>query len=124
MYSAKKHKGKKLYELARRGQEGARKKAHVTIHSIELLSYTYPYLQLRVACSSGTYIRSLVNDLGRMLGTGALVTQLRRSAMGPYTVSGAIRISELTHSTWAQHILPVDGFRERLNQYLLKGGSD
>lgn len=122
MYSAKKRGGKKLYELAREGRSVARKKADITIHSIELLSYTYPYFQVRVTCSSGTYIRSLVHDLGQKLGMGALVSQLRRTAIGSYTAVSAVAIPQLTAGTWRQHTQPLDHFRASLNRYFLDEG--
>jgi tRNA pseudouridine55 synthase len=86
MFSAKKIDGKKLYELARKGITVERKSVPVTL-SIELLSYSYPYLQLRVACSKGTYIRSLAYDIGLALGCGAHLSRLTRTRSGSVTLS-------------------------------------
>ncbi len=85
MYSAKKMKGKKLYELARQGIVVERPPVQVFMH-VELLRYEYPWVELQVSCSKGTYIRSLANDLGVVLGCGAFLQGLRRTKIGPYTV--------------------------------------
>jgi tRNA pseudouridine55 synthase len=81
MFSAKKIQGKKLYELARKGITIERESVPVTLR-IELLSYAYPYLSLKVHCSKGTYIRSLAYDIGKELGCGAHLSQLVRTRSG------------------------------------------
>lgn len=83
MFSAKKVQGKKLYDLARKGITIPRAPITVTI-KIELISYTYPYIQLKVDCSKGTYIRSLAHDLGTLLGSGAHLSQLNRTKSGSF----------------------------------------
>ncbi len=83
MYSAKKVQGKKLYELARKGKTIERSSVKVTVN-IDLLSYNYPRLCLKVACSKGTYIRSLAHDLGISLGCGAHLTELQRTRSGAF----------------------------------------
>lgn len=84
MYSALKHRGERLYNLARKGQEVERKPRTVTIHELILVSMGPDTLELEVACSKGTYVRTLAEDLGEALGCGAHVTMLRRLAVGPY----------------------------------------
>jgi len=84
MYSAKKVKGKKLYELARQGIEIERKPSKITIYKIKLLKYTYPYLKIRVTCSTGTYIRTLAHDIGQKLGVGAYCFELKRTRIGKH----------------------------------------
>ncbi len=84
MYSALKHQGKPLYELARQGIEIKRKQRHVIIHQLELLSYTDTTLELKVECSKGTYIRTLVEDIGHSLGCGAFVSMLHRTQVDPF----------------------------------------
>lgn len=84
MFSAIKHQGKPLYELARRGIEIERQPRRVTIFSLEVLQLEGTFLTLRVHCSKGTYIRTLVEDLGRALGCGAHVIALRRLTVMPY----------------------------------------
>lgn len=92
LYSAIKLQGKKLYELARAGTatEELRPTRDVTIHELALVDYAWPALKLRARVSSGTYIRSLVDDLGTALGVGAYTQELRRTAIGSYSVEGAI----------------------------------
>ena len=85
MYSALKHQGKPLYELARQGIEIERKKRDVTIHKLELLNFTPDSLELSVECSKGTYIRTLVEDIGQQLECGAHVTMLHRTRVMPFT---------------------------------------
>ena len=84
MYSALKHEGQRLYALARKGIEIDRPPRTIEIHSLELLSYDSPTLELRVRCSKGTYIRTLVEDLAKALGTLGHVTDLRRLAVAPF----------------------------------------
>ncbi len=95
MYSALKHQGTPLYKLARQGVEVARTPRAVSIHAIELVSYQEPLLRLRVTCSKGTYIRTLVEDIGGKIGCGAHVTQLRRTHSGPYGLDGAVSLAVL-----------------------------
>jgi tRNA pseudouridine55 synthase len=91
MYSAKKIRGRKLYELARRGEVVERKPAKVAIHEIELVEDRLPLESvLKIRCSSGTYIRALARDLGEALGSGAYLTELRRTRIGPYRVEDAV----------------------------------
>jgi tRNA pseudouridine55 synthase len=94
MFSAKKHKGKKLYELARQGRVVERKPSSVVVKT-KLLSYSYPYLTLHIECSSGTYIRTIAHDLGQMLGCGALIAELQRTRSGPYRIENCIPTSAL-----------------------------
>jgi tRNA pseudouridine55 synthase len=84
MYSALHHQGKRLYELARQGVEVERPARRVTIHDIEFLDLRPSLLTFRVRCSKGTYVRTLVEDLGETLGCGAHVSALRRLATAPY----------------------------------------
>ena len=84
MYSALKHQGQPLYKLAREGIEIERKARQIKIYKLELLSFNDDEFELEVACSKGTYIRSLVEDIGEVLGCGAHVTILRRLQSGPF----------------------------------------
>ena len=105
MYSAKKVKGKKLYELARKGIEIERKPHPVTIHSLELLEYSYPTISLRANVSTGTYIRTLAADIGEALGTGAYCNELKRVSIGDYFVDDALCPKEFSSETWASRLL-------------------
>ncbi|MDP2692373.1 MAG: tRNA pseudouridine(55) synthase TruB [bacterium] len=96
MYSAKKIKGKKLYELARQGIEIERKPNKIEIHDIKLLAYSYPQLKIEVACGTGTYIRTLAYDIGEALRTGAYCDELRRISVGDYSVTDAIEPKKIT----------------------------
>lgn len=91
-FSAIKINGRRAYDLARKGQEFEIPSRQVTIYALELLAYNYPDLQVRVHVSSGTYIRSLAVDIGTALGTGAYCTQLRRTAVGEWSVESAVSV--------------------------------
>jgi tRNA pseudouridine55 synthase len=90
MYSALKRDGRPLYEYARAGVEVERAPRRVTIHALELLERHGDVLRLRVACSKGTYVRVLAEDLGRALGCGAHLAALRRTRVGPLTVAQSV----------------------------------
>jgi tRNA pseudouridine55 synthase len=85
-YSAKKIKGKKAYELAREGKKFALNPKEIEIYEFKILDYSYPNIKLEVFCSTGTYIRTLVHDLARALGTYATATELRRTQIGKFSV--------------------------------------
>lgn len=117
MYSAVKHQGQRLYTLAREGIEVERKPRTVQIYQLLLHSLNETMFDLEVACSKGTYIRTLVEDLGEALGCGAHVAQLRRLSVGPFD-GDMVTIDELkavTDSTEAEgfaaldeYLLPID----------------
>lgn len=89
VYSAIKIGGERAYKLARKGKEVAMPSRQVTIFSLELLDYTYPDIRVRAHVSSGTYIRSLAEDIGTALGTGAYCTELRRVQTGSMHIEQA-----------------------------------
>lgn len=95
MYSALKHNGERLYKLARQGVEVERKARSVTIHAFDLVARDGDELTLDVHCSKGTYVRTLVEDLGEALGCGAHVTMLRRTALGPFGQPAMITLDAL-----------------------------
>lgn len=95
MYSALKVDGKKLYELARAGKEVERKARPVTIHEIEILEMNLPVVKMRVACSKGTYIRTLCADIGEKLGCGGTMQSLLRTKVERFVLEDAITLSEL-----------------------------
>jgi tRNA pseudouridine55 synthase len=95
MYSALKRNGIRLYELARQGVEVAREPRTVHIHALALLAHDAQTLTLDIRCSKGTYIRTLVEDIGEVLGCGAHVCALRRTGVGPYTEADIIAMEEL-----------------------------
>jgi tRNA pseudouridine55 synthase len=95
MYSAIKINGKKMYELARKGQTVDIPPRLVNIYNIIVLDYTYPYLTLDIACSSGTYIRSLGYDIGIKLDTGAYLEELERRQSGEYNIENCYTLDTL-----------------------------
>jgi tRNA pseudouridine55 synthase len=95
MFSAIKHKGKPLYKYAVKGSEIKREPRTVVIKEFEITSFNLPEVSFRVLCSKGTYIRSLVNDFGESLGTGAYLKELRRTKIGSYDVKDAMKLEEL-----------------------------
>lgn len=95
MYSALKYGGKKLYELARKGEEVVRLPRQVTFHEHEILNFELPRLTLRIKCSKGTYIRSLARDLGEALGSKAYLSGLERTAIGDFLGEDALTPHEM-----------------------------
>ena len=105
-HSAVKRDGRPLYESARRGEVIDLPQRDVVIHALDLLAFDPPLVTLRVACSSGTYIRSLAHDLGAALGCGGHVAALRRTAVGVFSVDGAVPLDTLTPESVAAALLP------------------
>lgn len=95
IYSAIKVDGQRAYKLARAGKTTELKPRKVTIYSIELSEFEYPILKIRTKVSSGTYIRTLAEDIGKELGTGAYLTELRRTKIGEFSISDAKTIEEI-----------------------------
>tara|TARA_R110002051_G_scaffold8386_2_gene35172 strand:- start:2019 stop:2939 length:921 start_codon:yes stop_codon:yes gene_type:complete len=95
MYSALKHEGQPLYKLARAGETVERKPRSVTINQLKVLGLEGDRLRLEVHCTKGTYIRTLVEDLGNALGCGAHVSELRRIQAGPFDLSKAVTLETL-----------------------------
>ena len=94
IFSAIKINGRRAYKLARDGKEVEIPERTVTIHSLELLDYTYPSLKIRTHVGSGTYIRSLAVDIGRALGTGAYCGALRRTRIADWSIDDAEQLNE------------------------------
>lgn len=112
MYSAIKINGQKLYELARRGQEVARRPRSITIHALELLEGEGADWTIRVRCSKGTYVRTLCHDLGRSLGCGGCMSSLRRTRAGSFTLAQAVTMQQVLDFAAGQDpqqlLMPVD----------------
>lgn len=107
MFSAKKIDGQKLYDLARSGKTVERKPVFVKIHDIKILSVDLPRVRMRVSCGKGTYIRSLIDDIGNRLGCGAAMEELTRTKVGDFDISTAIRLSELERKVAEDRISDV-----------------
>lgn len=97
-FSAVKINGKRAYKLAREGKQVEMPRRKVKIYEIEVLDYKWPDLTIRCKVSSGTYIRALGEDIGKLLGTGAYLTELRRTQVGEYRVEGAKKLVLATFS--------------------------
>lgn len=115
MFSALKHNGKPLYEYARQGITVEREARPITIFELKFIAYDAPNLTLEVHCSKGTYIRTLVDDLGEQLGCGAHVTMLRRLAVADYPIDAMLPFEQLQQLAENQplaeldcHLLPMD----------------
>jgi len=114
MYSALKHKGQRLYKLAREGIEVEREPREITIHSLELVEVEGDELELQVHCSKGTYVRTLAEDIGKALGCGAHVIGLRRTGVGPYTGMDMVSMEQVEQAALEGNealdalLLPVD----------------
>lgn len=105
MYSALKVNGKKLYELARKGQEVERQPRPITVFELTNLGFDGTRLSLRVRCSKGTYIRTLCQDIGDALGCGGCMEALRRTKAGDYTIEEAIPLEKLLESETPERYL-------------------
>ena len=112
MYSALKVDGKKLYELAREGKTVERKARKVQIHRIEIRKMDLPRVWIEVECSKGTYIRTLCDDIGELLGVGGCMEGLLRTRVGHFRIEDSVRLSELERyreeGTLEEHLIPVD----------------
>ena len=106
-YSAKKIKGEKAYNLARKGKKVELKPQRVNIYEIKILRYKFPYLEIKVNCSSGTYIRSLASDIGKKLGCGALLEDLRRTRIGNFSAKQAKKLEEINSKNWRSFLIPL-----------------
>jgi tRNA pseudouridine55 synthase len=98
-FSAIKLQGKKAYELARKGIEVELEPRKVTIHSIKLREYNYPSLKIECEVSAGTYIRALARDIGEKLGTGAYLSNLRRTKIGTFDIKDAVTLEDFARTT-------------------------
>lgn len=124
MYSALKVNGKRLYELARAGKEVERKGRPVEIHSIEILSVSLPEITFRVACSKGTYIRTLCHDIGQKLGCGGTMKSLKRTRVGIFTIDGTLKLSQLeelaAQGRLEEKVIPVEAMFTELPALTVK----
>lgn len=95
VFSAKKINGKRAYDYARKGEEVVMKPSLITIHEFEITKVDMPHIYFRIACSKGTYIRSIANDFGERLSNGGHLTALRRTKIGDYSVNNAFSIEDM-----------------------------
>jgi tRNA pseudouridine55 synthase len=126
MYSALKHEGKALYEYARAGVEVERKERRVHIYAIQLNSFNQDVAEVTVRCSKGTYIRTLAEDIGHLLGCGAHLIGLRRIETASYRIEQAItleRFESLTAEQRSEALLPLDSAIQHLPTVILNKDS-
>lgn len=120
MYSAIKQNGRKLYELAREGKEVERTPRKINIYSLDILKIELPYIKIDVRCSKGTYIRSLCDDIGRRLGCGAVMTELRRTEAAGFKISQAYTLEQLNEMEEPEAaLMPTDSLFAQLPQIRL-----
>ena len=125
MYSAIKREGKKLYELARRGQEVERQPRPITIEALDLLDQVSPteYTR-RVRCSKGTYVRTLCHDIGQALGCGGALFSLRRTQSAGFSLDQAVTMDQVSaHPAPQQLLLSVDRYFSRYPALTLRHGT-
>jgi len=110
-YSAVKVQGRKAYEMARKGEDVKLEPRKITVHHLEVLEWAPPEVVIDVHCSSGTYVRSLANDLGEKLGCGAYLVGLRRTKSGRFSLRDAVPLRKLqeafTAGNWYQYLIPA-----------------
>ena len=110
-YSAVKVQGRKAYEMERKGEEVELEPRKITVHHLEVLEWAPPEAVIDVHCSSGTYVRSLANDLGEKLGCGAYLVGLRRTKSGRFSLRDAVplrKLQEAFHAgNWYQYLIPA-----------------
>jgi tRNA pseudouridine55 synthase len=113
MYSAAKHRGKPLYKYARKGKTLERKAKEIDVREFVIESFASPMVGFRIVCSKGTYIRSLVSDIGEALGCGATLSSLRRTRIGAYKVEDAMTVEQLDKMSNETGILKTEsnGYR-------------
>ncbi len=102
MVSAIKVKGKRLYKLARQGIEIAREPRKIKIHSLRLIQFSLPEIQFELECSKGTYVRKLAEDVGKVLGCGGCISQIKRTRIGNFAIEEAVKLEDV-HEDHIRH---------------------
>jgi len=125
MISAIRYKGRRLYELARRGIEVEREPRTVRVHEIEVLECKIPYVKFRLVCSKGTYVRTLCHDVGKLLGCGAHQSELVRTRVGKFTLEDAIELEELETLPHPEDaLISIDEALSHIPAYTVKRGTE
>ncbi len=128
VYSAIKYKGKKLYEYARAGVEIKPEKRKVTIKNLEIIGINLPYIELKIDCSKGTYIRSIANDLGEKLRCGAVLASLVRTKVGPYKLEQALTLEKVEEiceqNKISDYIIPIPDILKDLPWIVVEEGCE
>ena len=105
--SALKINGKNAYELARKGEKLKIKPVKIKVNNIKIKKYDFPFLELEINCSKGTYIRSIANDLGKKLKTGGVLVELQRTKIGQFDIKDAVKQSDLSKETLEKNKLNI-----------------
>jgi tRNA pseudouridine55 synthase len=108
IFSAIKIKGKRAYELARKGTQVTLEPRKIIIKEIKIVSFKYPKIKLRIFCSKGTYIRSLAHDIGEKLNTGAYLSALKRTKVDNFSIKNSIDLNKLNNKNVNKYIIPVE----------------
>jgi len=126
IYSAIKQKGKKLYQYARAGQKVERNKRKIFIRDIQILKIDLPYVELKVNCSKGTYIRSLAHDIGERLGCGAHLFSLCRTKVGPFEPKHALDLEAIekiqNEGKIEDFLIPIEKVLANIPSVVVKNG--
>ena len=109
MVSALKHKGKRLYQLARKGIEVKREARRIKIYSLDLLHFALPEVKFSLECSKETYVRKIAEDAGNLLGCGGCISQIHRTKVGPFHIAQAIKLECFSE----QDIQPMSSLLEK-----------
>lgn len=117
MYSAIKVSGTPLYKLARKGMEIERPQKEINIYELDMLGFTAPFLEIRVVCSKGTYIRALCDNIGTALGVGAHVVELKRTRIGDFLIQDSANLSELPDKE--KSFYSIDAALKGLGEFVL-----
>lgn len=116
-FSAKKINGVPAYKLARQGKKVKLKKQLITIYHIAIKKFNFPKAILEIECSSGTYIRSIVNDIGMELKVGAIMTKLVRTSTGPISQNKEVELDKIDKNNWETHLNPATILTDNINDY-------
>lgn len=119
MYSALKKDGKRLYELARQGIEIERERRPVTITKLLLCTFDGTEGEILVQCSKGTYIRSLIDDIGEKLGCGAIMTSLVREATGNFMMENSVKLSMLEEKGYEPFLISMDEVLKEYEKFII-----
>jgi len=117
VYSAVHVAGQRAYALARQGHAVTLNAKEIEIHSIRVLHYEWPRLELEIVCGSGTYIRSIARDLGEQLGCGGLMSRLERTRIGSFAVTDGVTVEELRLDNISQFLCPAVRIVEHLPKF-------
>ncbi len=112
IYSAKKIKGQKAYDLARGGKEVLLEKKNINIGEFQILEYDWPLVTFHIRCSTGTYIRTLIDDLGKNLNSYATAVSLRRERIGNFSVNSAVNSKQLDKVDLIECVLNLDAIKD------------